>query len=170
MSARVPRNEPYPSEEYLSEDSLECAPEPKDILAASKKLMDQQDELRMQLAQQPLVNPEAQEPLRAIDSRLRVLWAEMRYIRAEIATSGLHADSLCAVGPMPALIIRLVRERLPGLLVMTIHGRGCLDLPDVSDVAQRVLSQTEVPVLLVQSKVSQAGQLQAASLEQGEEQ
>jgi nucleotide-binding universal stress UspA family protein len=73
----------------------------------------------------------------------------------EIAATGLRAASKCALESVSAFVLRCVQESHPGLVVMSAHGRGCLDLPDLGDVAQTVLSQIDAPMLLVQKKVSQ---------------
>lgn len=67
----------------------------------------------------------------------------------EIAATGLRAESKCAMESIAAFISHCAQERHPGLVVMSAHGRGCLDLPNLGDVAQQVLTQTEVPILLV---------------------
>lgn len=82
MIAEVTRNEPYPYEEFLIEDTLESAPEQEDILTAIKKLVDEQQALRTQLAQHPLMDRAAKERLRIINSQLQRLWTEVQCIRA----------------------------------------------------------------------------------------
>lgn len=84
---------------------------------------------------------------------------------AELAATGVRAARQCAQESAPAFILRCAQESHPGLVVMSAHGRGCLDLPDLGDVAQQVLTQTEAPILLVQSKVARAAHLHAVSQE-----
>ena len=86
----------------------------------------------------------------------------------ELAILGLHAASKCALESAPAFILRYAQENHPGLVVISAHGRGCLDLPNLGDVAQKVLTQTEAPILLVHRKVAHGERLQGASLERGE--
>ena len=85
----------------------------------------------------------------------------------EIATTGLRTESQCALESIPAFILRCVQENRPGLVVMSAHGWGCCDLPNLGDVAQQALTQTDIPLLLVSGKIARAGHLQAASLESG---
>lgn len=68
----------------------------------------------------------------------------------EIAAMGVRAESKCAEESVAAFIFRSAQESHPSLMVMSAHGRGCLDLPNLGDVAQKVLAQTEAPILLVQ--------------------
>lgn len=82
MIAGATRNEPYPYEEYLIEDTLESTPGQEDILAAIEKLVDEQHELRMQLAQHPRKDQATKERMRTINSQLRALWIELRRLRA----------------------------------------------------------------------------------------
>ena len=83
----------------------------------------------------------------------------------EIVATGRRATSKCAVESVAAFIFRCVQESHPGLVVMSAHGQGCLDLSNLGDVAQQVLSQTEAPILLVHSKTAGAAHLPDASLE-----
>lgn len=82
MIAGATRNEPYPYEEYLIEDTLESARGQEGILAAIEKLVDEQHELLMQLAQHPAKDRAAKEHMRTINSQLRALWTELRHLRA----------------------------------------------------------------------------------------
>lgn len=82
MNAGATRNEPYPYEEYLIEDTLESARGQEGILAAIEKLVDEQHELRMRLAQRPTKDRAAKERVRTINSQLRALWTELRRLRA----------------------------------------------------------------------------------------
>ena len=82
MIAGATRNEPYPYEEFLIEDTLESAPGQEEILATIEKLVEEQHELRIQLAQHPLKDRATKERLRAINSQVRRLWTEVRRIRA----------------------------------------------------------------------------------------
>ena len=82
MIAGATRNEPYPYEEFLIEDTLESAPGQEGILATIEKLVEEQHELRIQLAQHPLKDRAATERLRAINSQVQRLWTEVRRIRA----------------------------------------------------------------------------------------
>lgn len=82
MIAGATRNEPYPYEEFLIEDTLESAPGQEEILATIEKLVEEQHELRIQLAQHPLKDRAAKERLRAINSQVQRLWTEVRRIRA----------------------------------------------------------------------------------------
>ncbi|HEU5199479.1 MAG TPA: universal stress protein, partial [Ktedonobacterales bacterium] len=86
----------------------------------------------------------------------------------EIAATGVRAESKCAAESVAAFIFRAAQECHPGLVVMSAHGRGCLDLPNLGDVAQKVLTQTEAPILLVQRKGAQEIGLQAISREREE--
>lgn len=85
----------------------------------------------------------------------------------EIASMGLRAESKCATESVAAFIFHCAQESHPGLVVMTAHGRGCLDLSNLGDVAQKLLTQTEAPILLVQRKGAQERSLQASSQERG---
>jgi ribosomal protein S15P/S13E len=82
MIAGATRNEPYLYEEFLIEDTLESAPGQEALLATIEKLVEEQHELRIQLAQHPLKDQAAKERMRAINSQLRALWTEVRRIRA----------------------------------------------------------------------------------------
>lgn len=82
MIAGATRNEPYPYEELLIEDTLESAPGQEVLLATIEKLVNEQRELRMQLAQHPSKDHTTKERMRAINSQLRRLWTEVRRIRA----------------------------------------------------------------------------------------
>jgi hypothetical protein len=82
MIAGATRNEPYPYEEFLIEDTLESAPGQEALLATIEMLVEEQHELRMQLAQHPLRDQAVKERMRAINAQLRRLWTEVRRIRA----------------------------------------------------------------------------------------
>lgn len=82
MIARVTRNEPSPYEEYLIEDTLESATGQEALLVSIEKLVEEQHELRIQLAQHPLRDRAAKERMRAINSQVQRLWTEVRRIRA----------------------------------------------------------------------------------------
>ena len=82
MIAGATRNEPCPYEEFLIEDTLESTTGQEDMLGAIEKLVDEQHALRMQLALHPLKDRAVRERMRAINSQLRALWAEVRCIRA----------------------------------------------------------------------------------------
>lgn len=82
MIAGTTRNEPYPYEEFLIEGTLESAPGQEALLDTIEKLVEEQHELRMQLAQHPLKDRAAKERLRVINSQVRSLWTEVRRIRA----------------------------------------------------------------------------------------
>ena len=82
MTAGATRNEPYPYEEFLIEDTLESAAGQGALLATIEKLVEEQHELRIQLAQHPLKDRAAKERMRAINSQVRRLWTEVRRIRA----------------------------------------------------------------------------------------
>ena|SRR5690242_17093469 len=79
MLAGATRNEPCPYEELLIEDTLECAPEQEDMLAAIERLVEEQHALR---TQHPVRDRAAKERMRAVNSQLRALWAEVRRLRA----------------------------------------------------------------------------------------
>lgn len=82
MIAGATRNEPYPYEEFLIEDTLENAPGQEALLDTIEKLVEEQHELRMQLAQHPLKDRAATARLRAINSQVQRLWTGVRCIRA----------------------------------------------------------------------------------------
>lgn len=82
MIARATRNEPYPYEGYLIEDTLESTRGQEGILTAIARLVDEQHELLTQLAQHPTKDRTAKERMRAISSQLRTLWTELRRLRA----------------------------------------------------------------------------------------
>lgn len=82
MIAGVTRNEPYPYEAFLIEDTLESARGQEALLTAIDTLVDEQHELRMQLAQHPMKDRAAKARMRAINSQLRRLWTEVRRLRA----------------------------------------------------------------------------------------
>lgn len=82
MIAGATRNEPYPYEEFLIEDTLERALGQEGILATIEKLVEEQHELRMQLAKHPLKDRVAKERLRTVNSQLQRLWTEVRRVRA----------------------------------------------------------------------------------------
>lgn len=82
MIAGATRNEPYPYEEFLIEDMLESAAGQETLLATIEKLVEEQYELRIQLAQHTMKDRVAKERLRAINSQALRLWTEVRRMRA----------------------------------------------------------------------------------------
>lgn len=73
-----------------------------------------------------------------------------------LASAGLRAESMSTLGPAAEFILHCVREDHPGLVVMASHGRGWLGQVVLGSVAKSVLSQAEVPVLLVPRKAVQS--------------
>jgi nucleotide-binding universal stress UspA family protein len=69
--------------------------------------------------------------------------------RAEIVKAGLRVQIEVGPGPAALLIEDTVKERKAGLIVMASHGRGWLGRLVLGSVAQKVLREVDVPVLLV---------------------
>lgn len=88
-------------------------------------------------------------------------WAEeeaksyLKHTCLKVASAGFHTESKSAVGPADVFILQCVREDSPGLVVMASHGRGWLGQVMLGSVAKSVLSQADVPVLLVQRTAAQ---------------
>jgi nucleotide-binding universal stress UspA family protein len=93
------------------------------------------------------------------------LWMEIRasvqkeaesYLKhkcLEISSTGVHAESKSSLGPAAEFIAQCVQEDHAGLVVMASHGRGWLGQMMLGSVAKRVLSEVEVPVMLVPRKM-----------------
>jgi nucleotide-binding universal stress UspA family protein len=79
--------------------------------------------------------------------------------RAELASAGVRAQIEVGPGPATAFIEDIARERQAGLVVLASHGRGWLGRLMLGSVAQKLLRDLEMPMLLVRRQpASEAGQ------------
>ncbi len=69
--------------------------------------------------------------------------------RAELASAGVRAQIEVGPGPAAAFIEDVARQRQVGLVVLASHGRGWLGRLMLGSVAQRLLRDLEMPMLLV---------------------
>jgi nucleotide-binding universal stress UspA family protein len=69
--------------------------------------------------------------------------------RDELASAGLQVLIETGPGPAALLIQETARKHQAGLIVMASHGRGWLGRLVLGSVAQSVLREIEIPVLLV---------------------
>lgn len=74
--------------------------------------------------------------------------------QAELMRTGLSVTSVAALGMPAALIQTLAQEHHAGLILMTSPARGWLGRLLLGSVARNVLSQSEIPVLLVRRGAS----------------
>ncbi|HEY7348438.1 MAG TPA: universal stress protein [Ktedonobacterales bacterium] len=66
----------------------------------------------------------------------------------ELTSTGLRVKTITALGLPSEVIQRIAQEYQAGLIVMASRGRGWLGRFVMGSVARRVLSQSEIPVLL----------------------
>lgn len=69
--------------------------------------------------------------------------------RAELFSAGLRAEIVVGPGPAAAFIQEAARRYQAGLIVMASHGRGWLGRLVLGSVAQSVLHDVDIPILLV---------------------
>ncbi len=69
--------------------------------------------------------------------------------QAELRKAGLQAQYEMGLGPAASFIEEVAQRRQAGLIVMASHGRGWLGRLVLGSVAEKVLREAEVPVLLV---------------------
>lgn len=68
---------------------------------------------------------------------------------AELASKGLMVDIETAMGSPAIFIEEVAQERQVGLIIIASHGRGWLGRFVIGSVAQKVLREVDLPVLLV---------------------
>jgi nucleotide-binding universal stress UspA family protein len=69
--------------------------------------------------------------------------------RAELARAGVRAHIEVGPGPAASFIEEIARQRQVGLVVLASHGRGWLGRLVLGSVAQKLLRELDMPVLLV---------------------
>jgi nucleotide-binding universal stress UspA family protein len=67
----------------------------------------------------------------------------------ELASTGLEVEIATAVGGAATFIQEVAEERQVGLIIIASHGRGWLGRLVLGSVAQRILQEVDMPVLLV---------------------
>jgi nucleotide-binding universal stress UspA family protein len=77
----------------------------------------------------------------------------VRRLRAE---PGLAVSAALVDGPIAATLLRQTQATGAGLVVMTTHGRGSLSRLWLGSVADRMVRQTTVPLLLVRPREEEA--------------
>lgn len=73
----------------------------------------------------------------------------MAPIEKFLARHDLRWRTLVTIGPAAEEIVRTATREKSALIVMGTHGRGALGQAIMGSVAQRVVAQSPVPVLLV---------------------
>jgi nucleotide-binding universal stress UspA family protein len=68
---------------------------------------------------------------------------------AELASKGLKVETEAAMGSPAIFIEEVAQERQVGLIIIASHGRGWLGRLMLGSVAQKVLREVDLPVLLV---------------------
>lgn len=68
---------------------------------------------------------------------------------AELASTGLKVQTKTTVGDAALFIQQVAEAREAGLIVIASHGRGWLGRFALGSVAQRILQEGDIPVLLV---------------------
>jgi nucleotide-binding universal stress UspA family protein len=68
---------------------------------------------------------------------------------AELASKGLEVEIAMAMGSPALFIQEVAAERQAGLIIIASHGRGWLGRFVIGSVAQKVLREVDLPVLLV---------------------
>ncbi|HEY1296947.1 MAG TPA: universal stress protein [Chloroflexota bacterium] len=66
-----------------------------------------------------------------------------------LATEGVHAETVIDLGEPYAEILQEIRAQHADLVIMRTHGRVGLDRGIMGSVAERVLTQSDVPVVIV---------------------
>ncbi len=74
----------------------------------------------------------------------------------DLERAGLHVETENGPGPAAAYITHCVHTHRAGLIVMTSHGRGRLGRLVLESVARQVLSQVEIPIILIHRSPTQA--------------
>lgn len=82
--------------------------------------------------------------------------------RLELAGAGLHISVHCHLGDAATVIRDEAQAHRAGLVVMASHGRGGLGRFLLGSVARRLLSQLEVPILLVRAQSAEHSPTEAA--------
>jgi nucleotide-binding universal stress UspA family protein len=82
--------------------------------------------------------------------------------RLELAGVGLHITIHGHLGDATTIIRDEAQKHRAGLVVMASHGRGGLGRFLVGSVARRLLSQLEIPILLVRSQPAEHSPAEAA--------
>ena len=85
----------------------------------------------------------------------RIEWTATTQTLAQLAdglaTEGVHAQTVIHRGEPYAEILQEIRAERADLVIMRTHGRVGLDRAIMGSVAERVLSQSNVPVVIVPS-------------------
>jgi nucleotide-binding universal stress UspA family protein len=76
--------------------------------------------------------------------------------KAELAAQGLEVETVVCEGEPAEAIERLVEEQQASMIAMATHGRGGLTRLLLGSVAERMLGQATVPMLLVHGRENQA--------------
>lgn len=86
-------------------------------------------------------------------------------LASQLAAAGIDVSSVVAVGKAEDQIIRYARENQIDVIAMATHGRGGLQNTLFGSVAQHVLRESGLPLLLIRPSISSLRRVQRAQLE-----
>ena len=73
----------------------------------------------------------------------------LRNLCGKLGEEGITAAAATAMGPPAELIVSYAREAAISLIVMSTHGHGGLSRPTFGSVAEKVLHNSPIPVLVI---------------------
>ena len=83
---------------------------------------------------------------------------------AELASTGLKVEIATAVGSAALFIEQMAQERQAGLIVIASHGRGWLGRFVIGSIAEKILRDVDMPILLVRRAPTHSTEETASAL------
>ena len=110
----------------------------------------------------PVVQPLGVEPgfspasgyAQVIEAESAAARAYVDHLAQRLQQDGITVEALTPLGEPAASILEVAAERGAGLIVMATHGRSGLSRLVFGSVAERVLREASVPLLLVRARPS----------------
>jgi nucleotide-binding universal stress UspA family protein len=90
---------------------------------------------------------------KAVEGEMAAARSYLSGVRDRLSGQGFKVEAVFREGDAPDAIIALANDEKAGLIAMASHGRGGLGRLVFGSVADAVLRHSNIPVLLVRSKV-----------------